>query len=310
MVSILGIYCKRGIEMGLNTFNGMLVTNGAGGVCAGTAPTTPTTTTASLCAPLLGCGGDPSMKVSITAPVINITGVSITGSPTTITAIGHNFIVGNTIEISGVVSSEDINGEHLVIGPVTANTFTINQNVTSVTLSGGEKVNRGVDWLGETWTPAEALGGVFRCVCPITYVEDQYVGTTLGYTAWKAAQQWIRYSGVTGLALQRGYMAFKNTFTPLVYRANFSDFTHQNVNVLKVAGETDNVAARNIFGQTARPVPVTYYFPPTSDIGKVAPETVLAIAPSDGAATLTADFFGNHTGANGITYTWQKALGW
>jgi hypothetical protein len=162
-----------------------------------------------------------------------------------------------------------------------------------------------VNWCGEVWNlPAD--NGVVKCVCPTNYIKDQYTGTTLGYTAYKAAQKW-QYNN--SLVMHRGYMAFKNTFTPLVYRANFTDADHRNVNFLKINADVDSVAGQNIFGQLARPVPVTYYFPPASNIGKVAPETVLAVAPSDGAATLTADFFGSHTIAS-VTYSWAQGNGW
>jgi hypothetical protein len=222
---------------------------------------------------------------------------------TTATSMGVTTICGPITAWSPLCAPEKIGDCYTTMGaPVAEPTVLVTVSWADCSPTGPAGAGCVVSWLG-----VDFHNGQTREVCPTSYIKDQYTGTTLGYTAWKAAEKW-QYNN--SLVMHRGYMAFKNTFTPLVYRANFSDFDHQNINFLKINTDTDNVGAQNIFGQTARPVPVTYYFPPTSDIGKVAPETVLVIAPNDGAATLTADFFGTHTDGNGVTYAWQKGDGW
>jgi hypothetical protein len=217
---------------------------------------------------------------------VNVTGVSNTGNPCTITtAVNHNFTTGDEVELAGFDTIVAINGLH-TITVTGATTFTIPENVTVVTDGVGTAEVTSKSYLGCSWTNGET-----KEVYPITYNLDYNprptVGTTMNIHHWGRITDGdkLRLNGTTNVAT-----------------TTFSDALLGEIDVTRNQDTNFDLNFR-----------VSYWF--GSRYSTLVNNTnVSSYAPAMTAMTYGVPLGTNRTGSvttnDGLTIAWTQGAGW
>ena len=155
-----------------------------------------------------------------------------------------------------------------------------------------------INWCGQTWNlPADS--GVWKEVCPSTYVKKQSTYNSFNFDYWTALHSWRNQAGGADLIMKRDYGILHSTGGGPYYGA-----AGRNVIFLRAGGDAD-----------------LYYFQGYYPTRPWTPNTTSAVSTALGILTvgdratfndytLTTKFTaGSHT-VSGITYTWAKGTNW
>jgi hypothetical protein len=237
------------------------------------------------CIPEVACGtpnANPTinMKLEWTNPLVSATVISSTGSPTTISSIGHGLTNGDEVVLSGFNTECSVNAKWTVT-VVDVDTFTIPANVTNIINGVGSfSLTDTKSFLGCTWTNGET-----KEVYPLSYTVTSSTTPFLAY-----GEQWARYITFANVfSMGR----FANGFTP-----NFTNGSNDINQRLNLNGDTYRWQSGNL-------IPPTPSALPSLGILSVGDRPI----PAD-AMLLTKQKNNTFTDSNNITYTWGEGNGW
>jgi hypothetical protein len=167
-----------------------------------------------------------------------------------------------------------------------------------VTVTGGAGT---INWVGETWNlPADS--GVQKSVCPTGYSKFRSTYLVAPTTKiYRALHRW-NYAGATGLSVGRQYVASYITTAGLWALPPGAGCSNR---VQLTNTQTDE---KSWYGTQATRFSIAGF--PNSNVVNSDINLILGVAsPTYNNYDITNDFFGSHT-ISGITYTWEKGVGW
>jgi hypothetical protein len=237
------------------------------------------------CIPEVACGtpnANPTINVKLewTNPLVSATVISSTGSPTTISSIGHGLTNGDEVVLSGFNTECSVNAKWTVT-VVDVDTFTIPANVTNI-----------IDGVGVfSLVDTKSFAG-----CTFTNGETKEVYST-SYTDTEnppfCSNRWGRGAGGDGIG-------FWNKSTPPYYTTTYG------------FGKSDTATVHVNLGSATF---LAFRKDPTSiytglSIVSSNMSTIQATAILDQCPLANAQLTGNCTTTSGITVTWSPGNGW